>query len=130
MTTQNVPHHKLKAFQEAAEQRNLTITGTAKKGAGNLGLDSNEIYTVISELRAADFKKSMTSYNDHSQWQDVYNTRWARTDENGALVELFEIYIKFTDVRRRETDDNKEEQVPSLPTLAEFTLLSFKENDR
>lgn len=46
------------------------------------------------------FFKSMTSFGDHRQWQDVYHV------PAGDLI----VYLKFTD-----------------DLLTEFTVLSFKE---
>ena len=51
----------------------------------------------------ADFYKSMTGYNDHTQWQDVYRKD---TDYGERL------YIKFT-----------------AGIVTDFIILSFKERD-
>ena len=52
-------------------------------------------------MKKEQFYKSMTSYNDHTSWQDVYHV----PDDD------YMIYIKFT----------------ANHCISEFTLLSFKE---
>lgn len=37
-----------------------------------MGLTSSEMLRVIAALTRRNFYKSMTSYNDHRTWQDVY----------------------------------------------------------
>jgi motility quorum-sensing regulator / GCU-specific mRNA interferase toxin len=37
-----------------------------------MGLTSREMLAVIAELTRRNFYKSMTTYADHSIWQDVY----------------------------------------------------------
>jgi motility quorum-sensing regulator/GCU-specific mRNA interferase toxin len=37
-----------------------------------MGLTSREMLTVVAELTRRHFYKSMTTYADHSIWQDVY----------------------------------------------------------
>ncbi len=45
---------------------------------------------VINALRHKHFVKSVTSFNDHKQWQDVYVIPW-----DGVLI-----YVKFTEHTR------------------------------
>jgi motility quorum-sensing regulator/GCU-specific mRNA interferase toxin len=73
---------------------------TSKQGADELGMDDEEVVTVIQALKAADFDKSMTSDADRSVWQGVYR----------AIHGDRTIYVKFT--------------VDSLKALY---LISFKE---
>lgn len=42
---------------------------------------------VVLELTPADFYKSMTTYADHTVWQDVYHAKTASEDE---------VYLKLT----------------------------------
>ena len=39
-----------------------------------MGLTSREMLTVVAELTRRHFYKSMTTYADHSIWQDVYHS--------------------------------------------------------
>ena len=82
-----------------AFSRYRTATKTALLTAEAIGYERNDIAAVIKRLKTSDFIKSMTSYNDHRQWQDVYIVE----DREKA------IYLKFTD-----------------HVLTEFILLSFK----
>ena len=92
------PSHDLEAFK-AAFARYRTITDTALLDARELGYARHEIIHVVQKLRHSNFIKSMTSYGDHRQWQDVYNI-----EDRGQII-----YLKFTD-----------------HVLTEFILLSFK----
>ncbi|WP_412548120.1 type II toxin-antitoxin system MqsR family toxin [Pseudomonas sp. PDM22] len=57
------------------------------KAPSNWGLESTEqVLAVITGLTSADFYKSMTTYADHSIWQDVYRP-WV----NGRQA-----YVKLT----------------------------------
>jgi motility quorum-sensing regulator/GCU-specific mRNA interferase toxin len=92
------PSHDLEAFQ-AAFARHRTATRTALLSAQEIGYARADIAAVVQRLKARDFIKSMTSYNDHRQWQDVYVVK-----DRGKTI-----YLKFTD-----------------HVLTEFILLSFK----
>jgi len=54
---------------DAGQVRETTIAST---GASTMGLDHEEMISVVRNLTMADFLKSMTSYRDHRLWQDVY----------------------------------------------------------
>lgn len=92
------PSHDLEAFKRAfALHRSMTLT--ARLSAGDLGFEIGSVVEIVSGLTLADFVKSMTSYNDHRRWQDVYVVR----------RDAFTLYLKFTD-----------------RAVTEFILLSFK----
>jgi len=40
-----------------------------------LGFGYSEMLAVVLALKPADFYKSMTTYADHTIWQDVYRPR-------------------------------------------------------
>jgi motility quorum-sensing regulator/GCU-specific mRNA interferase toxin len=95
------PTHRLEAFQAAfASAEKLVATTIALKDAAALGFEKAEIVDVIQSMTRRHFFKSMTSFADHREWQDVYHVPYF------GLV----IYVKFT---QRE--------------LTGFQLLSFKE---
>jgi motility quorum-sensing regulator/GCU-specific mRNA interferase toxin len=91
--------HDLGAFK-AAFSRHRGMTGTALKSALALGYDVDDVNTLLQRLDQSGFVKSMTSYGDHRQWQDVYHLR--------AGSQL--LYVKFTE-----------------SIVTDFVLLSFKE---
>lgn len=95
-------HHNLDTFKDAATANKLTVTSTALRSALALGFDRNEMVAALHKLERSHFFKSMTSFGDHRQWQDVYHLPY------DGLV----LYVKFT-----------------AETVTEFTLLSFKEKD-
>jgi motility quorum-sensing regulator/GCU-specific mRNA interferase toxin len=51
-----------------------------------LGLDLSDMLDVVRGLKAADFYKSMTTYADHTVWQDVYRPHTRSGD----------LYLKLT----------------------------------
>ena len=91
------PHHNLEKFK----QSDYRTTGAALKTAAQIGYKEEDIDRVVSTMRPEHFYKSMTAYNDHTSWQDVYHV------PDGNYI----IYIKFT----------------ANNCISEFTLLSFKE---
>lgn len=76
------------------------MTLTATRTATELGFEIGDVLQIIASLERTNFVKSMTSFGDHRQWQDVYKVR-------GKGMAL---YIKFTD-----------------HIVTEFIVLSFKE---
>jgi motility quorum-sensing regulator/GCU-specific mRNA interferase toxin len=95
------PTHSLEAFQAAfATAEGLVATTVALRDAVALGFEKAEIVDVIQSMTRRHFYKSMTSFADHREWQDVYHVPYA------GLV----IYLKFTE-----------------RALTGFQLLSFKE---
>lgn len=83
----NTPHYALAVIQ--ADVRRLggnALTSTAKSNAWALGLTLSDMQEVISGLQRKQFHKSMTTYNDHRLWHDVYH----------ANTHGLEIYIKVT----------------------------------
>jgi len=49
-------------------------------------MEMADMLAVISALSSRDFFKSMTTYQDHAAWQDVYRPE----------TEFGQIYLKFT----------------------------------
>jgi len=86
------PSYDLAAFKKSK----IEIRIAAMRGAANLGFSRSDIHAVIKTMT----KKSMTSYQDHHIWQDVYHVPY-----KGLIL-----YIKFT-----------------KGTITDFSLLSFKE---
>lgn len=95
------PTYDLQAFREWCRlSRRIEMTLGARRDALALGFNLEGVQEVISSMEVGQFYKSMTSYQDHTVWQDVYHVPW------GDLV----LYIKFTADR-----------------VTEFRVLSFKE---
>jgi motility quorum-sensing regulator/GCU-specific mRNA interferase toxin len=101
MTEKRTAHHDLAAIQAAFSNGSGHYTWTATADAAALGCGRDDIDKVIQTIRSTHFYKSMTSNYDASVWQDVYHPTY------GGMT----LYVKFTD----------------NGTVAEFTLLSFKE---
>lgn len=80
------PHSKLSAVKNLLKARKVRTTHAARVGANALGLNYAEMLTVIMNLTTSDFYKSMTTYNDHTIWQDVYRPRIFAGD----------VYLKLT----------------------------------
>jgi motility quorum-sensing regulator/GCU-specific mRNA interferase toxin len=97
------PTYDLSAFKAAfVHVDKLNITTTALTGATALGFSRADIVTTIQTMESRQFYKSMTAYQDHRVWQDVYHV----PSSAGPL------YVKFT-----------------ADMVTEFLLLSFKEKD-
>jgi motility quorum-sensing regulator/GCU-specific mRNA interferase toxin len=75
-----VPHHALAQVQSRVVALGLAaFTKAALDGGWAMGLDSADMFHVIASLDRHGFYKSMTSYGNDSEWQDVYR---ARTQNN------------------------------------------------
>ena len=74
---------------------------TAAFSARSLGYDTEGVAALMRTVTRTMFYKSMTSFHDHRQWQDVYYV----PSEDGSTI-----YLKFTN-----------------DTSSEFIVLSFKE---
>jgi motility quorum-sensing regulator/GCU-specific mRNA interferase toxin len=74
---------RVKALVEAGKVR---TTHTARAGANALGLSYSDMLAVVMALKPADFYKSMTTYADHTIWQDVYRPKTPAGD----------VYLKLT----------------------------------
>lgn len=80
------PHTRLNVVKELVEQDKIRMTMSATDGADELGLDFDNVKQVVLALTSADFYKSMTTYSNHTVWQDVY--RPVLTD--------CQVYLKLT----------------------------------
>lgn len=81
------PTYNLEDIKEAFSSEDLLrITRTARKSVIEMGLRDSDVINVIQGLGGSNFYKSMTSYQDHRVWQDVYHAKY------GELI----LYLKFT----------------------------------
>ena len=101
MSEKRKPTYDLDAIKAAfSSVDGLHVTGTALKGAAELGFGRHDIVDTIQSIERRYFVKSMTAYADHRTWQDVYHV----PSRVGVL------YVKFT-----------------AHVMADFLLLSLKE---
>ena len=72
-----VPHCRLSDIRALVSAGELRATASSLAGAARLGLRFQDMVDVVMALSPRDFHKSMTTYTDHTVWQDVYrpNTR-------------------------------------------------------
>jgi len=80
-----IPHCELSTVKAMLEAGKVRITTSALAGADALGLDFDEIVNIVMALTSMDFYKSMTSYNNHKEWQDVYR----------PITHVGEVYLKL-----------------------------------
>ena len=107
MTEKFKPTYDLVAFKAASSaEKGLHVTGIALRNAASLGFGRAEIVATIQTMQRSHFYTSVTSYGDHRIWQDVYH----------VPSDAGDLYVKFT----ADAD---------AVAVAEFVLLSFKEND-
>jgi motility quorum-sensing regulator/GCU-specific mRNA interferase toxin len=81
-----VAHYHLSEVQALLAEGKVRATTTALAGAAALEIDFQGMKAVVAGLTALAFYKSMTAYNDHRTWHDVYH----------AAVGDDEIYIELT----------------------------------
>lgn len=81
------PHHKLSDIQALVAVRGIDcFTRSALHGAIEMGLRPAQAMAAIQALTQKHFRKSMTTYADHTVWQDVYH----------CPTEVCLAYVKFT----------------------------------
>lgn len=63
------PTYDLESFKKSK----FDIRQSALLGAAALGFGRTEIHDAVKSMTPQHFYKSMTSYNNHRLWQDVYH---------------------------------------------------------
>ncbi|MBW6090407.1 type II toxin-antitoxin system MqsR family toxin [Escherichia coli] len=81
------PHTRLSQVKKLVNAGQVRTTRSALLNADELGLDFDGMCNVIIGLSESDFYKSMTTYSDHTIWQDVYRP--------GSLLQA-RVYLKIT----------------------------------
>jgi len=82
----HTPHHKLTVVQALAIAGKVRTTHAARSGASELGLTLSDMLNAVMAMTSADFYKSMTTYADHTLWQDVYR----------PSTQAGDVYLKLT----------------------------------
>lgn len=80
------PHCPLPRIKVLVESGRVRTTHTARAGAVELGFSFSDMLAVVLDLKPSDFYKSMTTYADHTIWQDVYRPKTRAGD----------VYLKLT----------------------------------
>jgi motility quorum-sensing regulator/GCU-specific mRNA interferase toxin len=80
------PHCPLARVRILVQAGKVRATQTARAGAVALGFSYSEMLAVVLALKPVDFYKSMTTYADHTIWQDVYRPKTKAGD----------VYLKLT----------------------------------
>jgi len=81
-------HYNLDAVKAGVAQRGIDVfTRTASIGAEALGLSEQQAVDVVMSLTRSMLYKSMTTYANHREWQDVYHAPCP----NGRMA-----YLKLT----------------------------------
>jgi motility quorum-sensing regulator/GCU-specific mRNA interferase toxin len=80
------PHCKLSVVKALLQANKVRMTASAVAGARALGFDRTGMVAVVQALTSTDFYKSMTTYADHTIWQDVYRPQTPAGD----------VYLKLT----------------------------------
>ena len=89
----NTPHCKLTIVKTMIEAGKVRATKSALQGAVALGMQHDDMMTTIMALTSADFYKSMTTYDDHRVWQDVYRPKTPFGDVYLKLTVIDDILI-------------------------------------
>ena len=83
----NTPHYNLAVIKEDVRRLGRkAFTKTAEKTGLDLGFNVREMQEIVFELQNRMLYKSITTYDDHRIWQDVYH----------ITSHDLEIYIKVT----------------------------------
>lgn len=94
------PTYDLDAIKACVDDPDkMEITTIATLGALELGFGRDKIIETVKSIQKKNFYKSMTTYQNHRVWQDVYHV----PSEVGLL------YVKFV-----------------AGTISEFALVGFK----
>lgn len=80
------PHCKLIVIKALVDAGKVRTTHAARSGANELGFEQSDMFAVVMALTPADFYKSMSTYADHTIWQDVYRPSTRAGD----------VYLKLT----------------------------------
>ena len=80
------PHCPLLRVRVLVEAGKVRTTQMARAGAVALGFSYSQMLAVVLALKPVDFYKSMTTYADHTIWQDVYRPKTTAGD----------VYLKLT----------------------------------
>jgi motility quorum-sensing regulator/GCU-specific mRNA interferase toxin len=81
------PHYDLTTVRSLIEAGKVKATASAYDTARRIGINElAEMCDVIISLTPANFYKSMTTYTDHTVWQDVYHAK---------TVQAIEVYLKL-----------------------------------
>lgn len=87
------PHCRLAVVKALVEAGKVRTTASAIAGAEALGLSRADVVGVVLGLTPADFYKSMTTYADHTIWQDVYHPRTPAGDVYLKLTVLDDVLV-------------------------------------
>ncbi len=80
-----IAHYSLKIIKELIAKKKYVVTLSARQSYVALGFEDDEVLAVIDDLKPIDLYKSMTSYNNHMLWHDVYHSSY----------KSIELYIKL-----------------------------------
>ena len=96
-----IPHYRLEVIQEVIARNGIAaFTRTARLNGYEMGLTDADMVAVLCLLRRENFYKSMTSFADHTLWQDVYHAvtpvgrvayiKVSRPDEGRPVIQFKE----------------------------------------
>ncbi|TBL47530.1 type II toxin-antitoxin system MqsR family toxin [Obesumbacterium proteus] len=96
------PHCSLEKVRNLIGKGMIKATKVAYLNAKRLDFSCAGMYRVVSELSAKDFYKSMTTYQNHQVWQDVYHCHLEKVSLYLKLTVVDEVLI----VSFKELDDD------------------------
>ena len=75
-----IAHYSLSTIKELIAKKKYVVTLSARQSYTAVGIEDDEVLAVISELKSRDLYKSMTNYNNHLLWHDVYHSSYKGID--------------------------------------------------
>ena len=86
MNEKRKAHCPLDVVKKLVGQGKVRMTFSAVADASRLDFTVDEVHETVLALSLGDFYKSMTTYADHTVWQDVYR----------PLTKAGKVYLKLT----------------------------------
>ncbi len=86
MNEKRKAHCSLDVVRRLVNQGKVRITYSALTDVSRLDFTIDEVHETVLGLKLGDFYKSMTTYADHTVWQDVYR----------PLTKAGRVYLKLT----------------------------------
>lgn len=101
LVEKRTPHYQLDVIQEVVARYGIAaFTRTARLNSYAMGLTDADMLAVVCSLQRENFYKSMTSFADHTLWQDVYHAvtpvgmvayiKVSRPDEGKPVIQFKE----------------------------------------
>lgn len=87
------PHCRLEKIRNLIGKGLIRATALSSRNARQLNFSRADMYRIVSGLSTQDFYKSMTTYENHRVWQDVYHCHLDKVSLYVKLTVIDEVLI-------------------------------------